>query len=267
MRATAGNPKLFSGAIVSLMLHGGLIAAALTLRAAPTPQAPVYRVRLIGGPAGPRSIGVVRPKPAEPQPETPPPSPKPTPPAAKTAPPAATTPPPETRKTVPAPTAKSRPTPEKVTPTGPPKSTAQPQAAAQPTTASKTTQSKSTTPLPTAGGGPEGGKGADVATIDTPGIEFPYPYYTDNIARQVIKEFGSSNARFITEIRFVIQRDGTVDPESIQYVTRSGNFNFDVKAKGAIEAVANGKRFGPLPPGFREDILPVTFRFSPQLWR
>ena len=262
MSATAGNPRLFGGAIVSLMLHGGLIAAALTIRAAPTPpQAPVYCVRLIGGPAGPRSIGVVQPNPVTAPVEAPPPATKPTPPAA-------TTPPPESKKTVPSPAAKNTPAPKKVTPTGPPKSTRQPQATAQPTTTSKTaTQSKSTTPQPTAGGGPEGGKGADVATIDTPGIEFPYPYYTDNIARQVIKEFGNSNARFITEIRFVIQRDGTVDPESIQYVTRSGNYSFDVKAKGAIEAVANGKRFGPLPPGFREDILPVTFRFSPQLWR
>ena len=269
MRATAGNPKLFSGAIVSLMLHGGLIAAALTLRAAPTPQAPVYRVRLIGGPAGPRSVGVVRPQPAEPQPEAPPPAAKPTPPAAKTPPPsAAATPPTETKKTVPAPTAKDRPTPEKVTPTGPPKSKPQPQATAQPTTTSKTAaQPKSTTPQPTAGGGPEGGKGADVATIDTPGIEFPYPYYTDNIARRIIQAFGNSNARYMAEIRFIIQRDGTVDPESIQWVTRSGNFSFDVKAKGAIESVANAKLFGPLPAGFREDILPVTFRFSPQLWR
>jgi periplasmic protein TonB len=264
--ATAGNPRLFGGVIVSLMLHGGLIAAALTLRAAPTPQTPVYRVRLIGGPAGPRSVGVVQPKPAEPQPEAPPPAAKPTPPSAKTPPPA-TTPPPESKKTVPAPTAKNTPESKKVTPIGPPKSKAQPQAAAQPTTTSKTAAQSKSTPQPTAGGGPEGGKGADVATIDTPGIEFPYPYYTDNIARQVIREFGNSSARFITEIRFVIQRDGTVDPESIQYVTRSGNYSFDVKAKGAIEAVANGKRFGPLPAGFREDILPVTFRFSPQLWR
>src|SRR5262245_66272602 len=98
------------------MLHGGLIAAALTLRAAPTPQAPVYRVRLIGEPAGPRSVGVVRPNAVEPQPEAPPPEPKPTPPAAKTPPASEPTQPPDTTKTVPSQTAKRRRTPSNEAP-------------------------------------------------------------------------------------------------------------------------------------------------------
>ena len=38
-----------------------------------------------------------------------------------------------------------------------------------------------------------------------------------------------------------------------------------VSLLGAVEAAANAKSFGPLPSGFSEDILPVTFRFSPQL--
>ena len=238
--------------MASVALHGGLIGAFLFIRPAPTPQAPVYRVKLIGGPAGERSVGVVRPKPTA------------APPVVETPPPPAATPPPETKKTLPVPKAKPTPVPKQVTPTAPPKTGKQ----ATPTNPSKTAeQSKKAPPQPTAGGGPEGGKGADVATIDTPGIEFPYPYYTDNIARQIIQRFGNSNERFIAEVRFVIQRDGSVDPASIQYVTRSGNFSFDIKAKGAIESAATAKVFGPLPGGFREDILPVTFRFSPQLWR
>jgi len=48
-------------------------------------------------------------------------------------------------------------------------------------------------------------------------------------------------------------------------VTSSGNYSFDQKALGAVEAAANAKRFGRLPDGFREDILPVTFRFTPSL--
>jgi outer membrane biosynthesis protein TonB len=250
---TPPAPRLFGGAMASVALHGGLIGAFLFLRPAPTPQAPVYRVKLIGGPAGPRSVGVVRPQPTAPAP-----------PVVETPPPPAATPPPETKKTVPVPKAKTTPVPKQVTPTAPPKTGKQ----ATLTNPSKTAvQPKTPPPQPAAGGGPEGGKGADVATIDTPGIEFPYPWYTDNIARRVIQAFGNSNARYIAEIRFVIQRDGTVDPASIQYVRRSGNYSFDTQAKGAVESVANAKLFGPLPQGFREDILPVTFRFSPQLWR
>jgi outer membrane biosynthesis protein TonB len=238
--------------MASVALHGGLIGAFLFIRPTPTPQAPVYRVKLIGGPVGPRQVGVVRPQPAAPAP------------VVETPPPPAATPPPETKKTIPAPKAKTKSVPKPVTPTAPPKTGKQ----ATPTNPSKAAAQPKTAPTqPTAGGGPEGGKGADVATIDTPGIEFPYPYYTDNIARRIIQAFGNSNERYIAEIRFVIQRDGTVDPASIQFVTRSRNYSFDLKAKGAIESVANAKLFGPLPAGFREDILPVTFRFSPQLWR
>ncbi len=118
-----------------------------------------------------------------------------------------------------------------------------------------------------AGGGPTGGRGADVANVLTPGIEFPYPAYTDNIVRQLIKFFGQTTARFEAEVSFVIRRDGTVDPETIRFVTRSKNYSFDQRAYGAVEAAANAKAFGPLPPGFREDILPVRFRFTPSIMR
>jgi hypothetical protein len=50
-------------------------------------------------------------------------------------------------------------------------------------------------------------------------------------------------------------------------VTRSGNYSFDQRAYGAVEAAANAKAFGALPPGFREDILPVRFRFTPSIMR
>jgi protein TonB len=232
----AAAPRLGVGFVASVLLHGGLIAAFMFMRGEPPPQVPIYRVSLIAGPAGERAVGVVQPQPVAPTPEAPPPV------AAKT--------PPVPKKNVPAPKAKTAPTPKPVTPSGPPKAA-----------------EKTPPPQPAAGGGPEGGKGADVATVDIPGIEFPYPWYTDNIVRRIITQFGTSSARFTAEVRFVIRRDGTVVPGSISFVTRSGNYSFDTKAMAAIEAVANAKLFGPLPPGFQEDILPVTFRFSPQLWR
>lgn len=236
----APPPRLMGGAIASVLLHGGLVAAFLLLRASPPPPSPpVYRVQLIAAPAGERQVGVVQPPRAEPQPapETPP-EPKPTP----------VTP----RERVPTTKAKTAPTPRAATPTAPKKTTE---------------TAKKETPQPTAGGGPTGGTGADVANVSTPGIEFRYPYYTQNIVRRIIQQFGSSNTRLVAEVRFVIKRDGSVDPSSIQLVTRSGNYAFDQKALSAVEAVANAKLFGPLPDGFREDILPVTFRFSPQLIR
>jgi TonB family protein len=83
--------------------------------------------------------------------------------------------------------------------------------------------------------------------------------------RQLLLQFGQSNQRFTAEVRFVIRRDGSVDPASIKIVTSSGNYSFDSRVLGAVEAAANAKAFGTLPPGFQEDILPVNFRFSPQI--
>lgn len=229
MRA-ATAPRLTGGALASVALHGGLIAAFLLMRGAPsTPQAPVFAVRLIAAPAGERSLGTVQPEPA-PTPVTKP-APAPPKPAPKT----------------PVPAAKAKTAPKQTPAVEAPKTE---------TPAKTQTQ---------AGGGPVGGKGNDVANIDTPGIEFPYPYYTERIVREIIRQFGETNMRYTAVIRFVIRRDGSVDPASIQFVERSNRYAFDNKAFGAIEAVANAKLFGPLPDGFREDILPVTFRFSPQL--
>lgn len=230
--ATATAPRLTGGAMASVALHGGLIAAFLLLRGAPSrPSPPVFAVRLIAAPAGAPAVGAVQPAPT-PVPVVERPAPAPVP---KTAP----------KTPVPAPKAAKKTSPKTAVET--PKIE---------------TPAKSETK---AGGGPVGGKGNDVANIDTPGIEFPYPAYTQNIVRQIITQFGTSDMRYTAVVRFVIRRDGSVDPASIQFVERSRNYAFDSKAMGAVEAVANAKLFGPLPGGFREDILPVTFRFSPQL--
>ena len=235
----AAEPRLTGGIFASVLLHGGLVAAFVLLRPpTPPPSPPLYQVHLLAAPPGPRAVGVVQdqPKPAVEKPPQPPP--------AKVTP---------TRPTPAPPKAKAKPLP-KVKAATPP---------AEPPKA----QPKPETPQPNAGGGEAGGKGADVANVDTPGIEFPYPGYTNNIVRELLVYFGQTPARYTTTVRFVIHRDGTVDPESIRLVTGSGNYSFDQRALAAVEAAANAKAFGPLPSGFREDILPVTFRFTPTAYR
>ncbi|MEP6495752.1 MAG: energy transducer TonB [bacterium] len=240
--AVAPEPRLSTGVFVSILLHGAVIAAFIVLRSGSSaPLPPMYKVQLIAAPAGERAIGVVQ---NEPQPT--PPKPAPTPPVAPVT------------KSVP-PTVKA-----------PPKTKAPPKAAPAPVVATPTPPTKAAPPptaAPAAGGGPTGGKGADVANVDTPGIDFPYPWYTQNITRRLILAFGQPKIALTAEVRFIIRRDGTVDPESIRMVTPSRDYSFNQQALGAVEAVANAKLFGPLPPGFQEDILPVTFRFSPNLTR
>jgi len=233
--SAVAEPRLGAWFALSVLLHGGLVAAFFVLRpGAPPPGPPIYRVRLIAAPAGERAIGVVQPKP-EPVVEKPAPTP-------------------------PKPAPKKTPAPVKT----PPKATKQAPTAATP---NPIPPPKTAEPAPTAGGGATGGRGADIANVVTTGVEFPYPAYSDNIVRQLIKFFGQTNARFTAEVSFVIRRDGTVDPETIRFVTRSGNYSFDQRAYGAVEAAANANAFGALPHGFREDILPVRFRFTPSIMR
>ena len=48
---------------------------------------------------------------------------------------------------------------------------------------------------------------------------------------------------------------------------RSGSYEFDLEAQGAVEAAGRSGSFGPLPDGFRDDVLTVIFSFDPQLIR
>ncbi len=239
--AVALGPRLGGGAAASVMLHGAIVAAFIVFRpTVPPPSPPIYRVQLIAAPAGDRAAGVVR---EAPQP-TPPPTPAPTPATTrKTAPP---------RKVAPKTAAKAAPTPVVSTPTPTPPKPAAPQPKAA--------------DAPTAGGGPVGGNGADVANVNTGGIDFPYQPYINNIASQIIRRFHTS-MRYTAEVRFIIHRDGSVDLDGISLVTPSPDYAFNQQAKGAVEAAAAANVFGHLPPGFREDVLPVTFRFSPTLIR
>jgi outer membrane biosynthesis protein TonB len=106
--------------------------------------------------------------------------------------------------------------------------------------------------------------GTAVANVETPGLQFPYPSYLQNIVGQVYRRWDRprTNRQLRAEIFFTIHRDGSVS--DIRFITRSGNFTFDLGAQGAVEAAANAGGFGPLPEGFREDILPVSFFFTPR---
>jgi periplasmic protein TonB len=212
-------------------------AAALILFANRSPSVvpPVYRVNIVAAPPGPRAIGIV--------PPTPPTQPQPTP--EPVTPPPLTQPPPVVptftqKKPLPA-----LPKPQRATPTTapPPKKLEQ---------------------QPIAGGGPQGGTGTDVATVQLDqGIDFPYPSYLNNIVRQVALNFkpDDPNSALHAVVFFLIHRDGHVD--GYQFRSRSGDYAFDLEARGAIEHAASA--FGPLPDGFHDDVLPVYFSFDPRL--
>jgi protein TonB len=105
--------------------------------------------------------------------------------------------------------------------------------------------------------------GTDVATVKTPGLDFPYPEYLRNIVSQVYQRWDRQDARqsSFAEVSFMILRDGTI--QDVRFVTRSGSFAFDLSAQGAIEAAGNAGAFGPLPDGWDSDVLPVSFYFKP----
>ncbi|MBK6841779.1 MAG: TonB C-terminal domain-containing protein [Gemmatimonadetes bacterium] len=221
-------------ATVSLVLHLSLVVLAVVVaRDKPLALPPVYQVDLIAAPPGPRAIGQVSEQAAAPAAETPPPkraeAPDETPVPMKKAP----------RKPAPV---KSTPVPN-----------------------AKPGQTRNT-PAPKAGGGAEGGRGTDVANVSVQGIPFPYPGYLENIVRQIALRFKPrAGQTLVAEVLFFIRRDGSMN--GFQFRRRSGSYEFDLEAQGAVEAAARSGAFGPLPDGFRDDVLTVIFSFDPQLIR
>lgn len=228
---------------MSVLLHVGAAAALLYVRTTPrAPTAPVYRVSLIAAPPGERAIGVVQPTP-----------PAVTAPAAGGPPPNARETPVPERMAVPAKAAPAR-VAKTVTPAA-----AKPSA---PSAAKSATPTKAKGAAPPAGGGPEGGRGADVANVKADGIAFPYPVYLANIVRQIALNFKpSAHGALTAEVAFMIRRDGTV--AGARLTRRSSVYSFDQDALAAIELAS--RAFGPLPDGFADDVLPVVFSFDPRL--
>ena len=236
MRPAPGSARLGGSLAAAVVLHATAAAALFLSRPArPVSLPPIYRVDIVAAPPGPRAAGAVSPRP----PATPPTPAAPVPTRA------------ETKAAAPLAPSKAAPTPAR-----------KPPVAATPVPPVKQPPSAE---APRAGGGPTGGRGADVANIHTQGIDFPYPAYLNNIVRQIALRFSPRNpsAPLRADVRFLIHRDGSVS--DITVVTRSGVYAFDLDAQGAVEAAA--RAFGPLPSGFRDDVLPVVFSFDPSLLR
>jgi periplasmic protein TonB len=214
-----------------------LAALAFTRVSKPAPRPPAYNVELVAAPAGPRALGSVDAGP--------------------------------TTRTPPQP---ATPTPQRVVPPTPTPAPT-PAAPRRPTTAAPTTTPPAarTPPAPRSGGetavpGPTGGRGRDVASVKVQGIAFPYPGYLENITRQIALNFKPrAGGALRAEVAFQIHRDGSVS--ELRLTSRSGVYAFDLECMGAVEAVGQRKSFGPLPAGFREDVLPVVFSFDPTVLR
>jgi len=106
--------------------------------------------------------------------------------------------------------------------------------------------------------------GEEGLNVQLEGLRRDFPEYYGNIQRQIQQCFEyRGRGRLETSIVFVINRDGTVDAETIEFDQRSGNVNFDYAAMGAMECAGDG-RFGPLPEELGWDRLPILFTFTPR---
>ncbi len=246
MPGRESGSRLVAPFTLSAILHAAVATLLFNTLKERKPVAlpPMYRVEIVAAPPGERAIGEVKAAQAKAAPSV-------TQPTATQS----------TVKEMPLPTAKPAPrTPARATPVQ--GKVAQSQKVAPPTEAKVTPQPKAESPK--AGGGPTGGKGTDVATVRSDGIEFPFPGYLNNIVRQIALNFKPRNpaARLKAEVRFLIHRDGSVS--DLTFIRRSGNFSFDLEAQGAVEAASSTRAFGPLPTGFPDDALPVVFSFDPE---
>lgn len=220
-------PGRTAGVLGTVVVHAAAAFFLFSVVKTPPPSPPVYAVNLVAAPA-----------PAPKQrlaPEATPSPPAPEPPA-----PAKTTP------KVPVKKAPVPPKKEQIEPT--------PRRDPTPKTSAPETPAPGETPS----------TGRDATTVKTPGLDFPYPEYLRNVENQIYRRWArpTGNVALRAEISFLITRDGTV--RAIQFVTRSGNFSYDLEAQGAIEAAANAHAFGPLPDGWQADVLPISFYFEPR---
>lgn len=237
MPSTIPPSRLALPVTISVALHVSVIAlAVLMARGEYVSLPPVYKVDLVAAPAGPRAVGAVQQVPTPAPTETPPPVPK---------------------RAV---TSTAMPLPPKK---------ATPPARRAPAPATEVPNAKSAprdAPAPTAGGGPTGGTGTDVANVRTEGMAFPFPQYLNNIVNQIALRFKPANPGALSaEVFFLVRRDGSI--AGFRFVRRSGSYAFDLEAQGAVEAAGRSGSFGALPDGFSDDVLPVTFSFDPRLIR
>jgi outer membrane biosynthesis protein TonB len=226
-----------AGAVGTLAIHGAAIAFVFVAARPPKAMPPVYAVELVAAPMPVANAPTAPVATAPPVTEAPKPEPRTTPPPRRT----------ESREPA-VPTRPTAPAPQRP-------SAAQTNPGAQ---TSRTTRNAPEAPAP----GETPGSGTDAVTVKTPGLTFAHPEYLRNIVSQVYRRWerprgGTRRA----EVFFMILRDGSV--RDIRFLTPSGDFTFDLGAQGAIEAAANEGAFGPLPDGYQQDVLPVSFYFEP----
>ncbi|HUK21358.1 MAG TPA: TonB C-terminal domain-containing protein [Gemmatimonadales bacterium] len=143
-----------------------------------------------------------------------------------------------------------------------PKSTAAHEAPPPPPNAAQREAAPRTTsqtqPLP----GEKPSTGNDVASVSTEGIAFPFPEYLENIVTQILQRWQRpyTGTALDAEVSFFVQRDGSIT--DLQFVKRSGDFEYDLEAEGAVEEAGRGRAFGPLPSGWQGDVLFVRFYFT-----
>ncbi|HEX6308896.1 MAG TPA: TonB C-terminal domain-containing protein [Longimicrobiales bacterium] len=104
--------------------------------------------------------------------------------------------------------------------------------------------------------------GGENLNVQLEGEEFPYPDYLENIVRTLHNYFrwnGASNLE--AEVVFHIRREGSVG--GIRIVRKSGNFQFDLQAHEAVDRAGRAGAFGPLPDGWQQDRLWISFTFEP----
>lgn len=230
---------LGSGMIVSALVHAVLVAVVFWAGGQQEPpRPPVYRVELVGQ-AGLRQAGV------EKATETPTASTDAVAGAERV----------EEEKTMPSASKAKKALPS-------PKATPSTDRSKKGGAKSATPSTTKTTAAPKSGAGATGTKGADVANVRTDGIAFPYPGYLSNIVRQIALNWSPRkvSAALVTELKFMIRRDGTV--VGIEVVKRSGDRLYDLDAMGAIEVVGSTRSFGALPSGWADDVLVVYFTFD-----
>ena len=231
-------PGRAAGFVGTIAVHAAVVALLVASVKPSKASPPSYAVNLVAAPAPTTKRLAPEALPSPPSEKKPPPTPPKTPPA-------------PVEKPAPVVPKPAKPKPTAPTPTPP--APAEPDREPSPKTAAPAAPAPGETPS----------TGSDVATIKTPGLEFPYPEYLRNIVTQVYQRWDRASAKQsnFAEISFFILRDGSV--RDIHFVTRSGSFAFDLDAQGAVEAAGNARAFGPLPDGWQADVLPVSFYFKP----
>jgi len=219
------GPSVTAGLIGTTVLHAAAVGLIFVApKETERPGPPSYAVELIAAP--------------EPQPQI-----------KKAAPEAVPTPPEEKAAPI-------KPRPAKLAP-------AKPEPKPPPEPEKKEAPAKTRSPEPPLPGETPS-TGTDVASVKTPGLDFPYPEYLRNIVSQVYRRWDrpAGGGSLQAEVSFLILRDGSV--REIKFTRSSGNFSFDLDAQGAVEAAGNARAFGPLPDGYPSDVLPVSFYFIPR---